>query len=136
MREIKFRAWHKIDQEMSEFSFTNNLVAVEDKDNLVICSDSGGWSFYDENLVIMRFSGLKDHRGIDIYEGDILRITPAIGYPGVVQWNQQHAKFECVHPGISTPSSLNSRDTCYVIGNFYEHPDRLMGHEIESYIPR
>ena len=41
----------------------SNLVCIDDKDDLHICSTNSGWNFYDVALVIMQFTSVKDKNG-------------------------------------------------------------------------
>ena len=65
MREIKFRAWDKSEEEMldNEAIFGNEL-----------CVQTG---HQDEDFIFMQYTGLRDKNGMgltEVYEGDIISI--------------------------------------------------------------
>jgi hypothetical protein len=107
MREIKFRAWDKLNKKM-----------LDD-------ADLWEWSYEtvfrscDHECILMQFTGLKDKNGKEIYEGDIL------GDGIVVEVQFHDGKFV----GVQSNKKYSLGDCCgnygRILGNIYENPELL-----------
>jgi len=146
MREIKFRAWDKERNRMSELPFniggTGRIcgVAFFNNDLIPIEVIENEPNRYD----IMQYTGLKDKNAKEIFEGDIIEIKYK-NYPkftGKVFWEAHflcymvtspHSVFSCMHlneyedikaDGLSGVYKYNERKY-KVIGNIYENQDLI-----------
>lgn len=130
MREIKFRAWKKTDTpEMFE-----NITVIDFKKKIIgidfpISTQTLRTDVESlDNIVLMQYTGLKDKRGVEIYEGDIIREDVEKGGPPIivsVVWEEGafYGKERTHNPEYIAKEFLNGK----VIGNIYENPELLEG---------
>lgn len=136
VREIKFRAWHKADEKMYEvYGFTTNKWLLRGKN----------FPMPNGAVESMQFTGLKDKKGKEIYEGDILYRTVHLymygeGYLGdsedtvKVEYREDYAGFfvgeRPLFAEINATTDFYTQCKCTkyeVIGNIYENPEVLEG---------
>lgn len=133
MRDIKFRAW---DNEMEAMVYQGD-------DEIYICFDGENWKLLDynkthwetdeygmneieqpwevENIEIMQYTGMKDVKGVEIYEGDILQSEHYFKYQVVFKgdcWRCESLK------NNRFKNRFIGRDL-KAIGNIYENPELL-----------
>ena len=144
MREIKFRCWHR-----SATSVWNKKhTKVISYNAGMIYDDSPGdclkWKNDGQDIdAIMQFTGLRDAKGIEIYEGDIVEIQnlpcqiQKARLNGVIEfssWGAWEAKIRKVVAwtgythGVEPPESILlmnilSTRTIRIIGNIHENPE-------------
>ena len=118
-REIKFRAW---DKERKCICKNNAVCNMDIEGNLNPQSN-----IYE----IMQFTGLKDKKGKEIYEGDIIKwFADSIDKIGVIEWNEGtyviNRKDVDIIYGFGDFMFINNMILeGEVIGNIYENPELL-----------
>ena len=133
-REIKFRAWDKIDNTMAiveEWHKTWIAIGVNDE-------DSGHLEQRKiEDVELMQFTGLLDKNGKEIYEGCIVNVMNEFpdGYKmeGVttvekrgLSWEFMNGeRFIYIGKLNGEPDSLHTTTQLEVIGNKYENPELI-----------
>lgn len=145
-REIKFRAWDKLQNKMINAEPFSEEIAIQ-LGGVVGLFNGKSYDTVTDEFELMQFTGLHDKNGREIYEGDIIQdkynfdcicghgeFTDTIPDKRSVKWDLEYLQFKLYHvdQNISqfsgSGSSLckaNSEKRFEVIGNIYEHPDLL-----------
>jgi uncharacterized phage protein (TIGR01671 family) len=126
-REIKFRAWDKIDNLMfpvaglswhggsPSFAEVQGMELETNRDTLLLTS-------YTENYVLMQYTGLKDKNGKEAYHSDIAEtVNDKQPTRWVVCWSDTEAGFVLSNPKYDWLPVRKIKEM-NIIGNIYEHP--------------
>lgn len=114
-REIKFRCWQLTPDEDWEMIEAENL-AFENYEPLVQLLKS-----HKNSEIFMQYTGLKDKKGVEIYEGDISK--DALGRVYKIVFH--HGSFWLQMINGTYSERLHSNRQIEVIGNIYQNPELL-----------
>ena len=126
MREIKFRAWLKEKKEMIDNArpdfFCKQL-------NYLRGNSAGGQDVLGvstEDIELMQYTGLKDMREKEIYEGDVLSNgNDEKPYKVIFENGSYRAEFEEDFEEYSFDLIDVVAQGCEIIGNIYENPELI-----------
>lgn len=134
MREIKFRAWGCQRRPQDEFKMFYQKDFNIEKFLRTIRNKCLGWE-------LLQFTGIKDKKGKDVYEGDIIydpfdgRVSYIVFEKGefkssskVTYVEKVKGKFKVVGNEIGYyPSDFleSVKDFYWIIGNIYENPELI-----------
>lgn len=131
MREIRFRALSKADNQMFNVDYmkldNGNVPYV----NGEVFSKNDGWVVYelDDDFKLMEYTGLKDKNGTEIFECDIIKakfIKDGSEATGWIEYFDKDASFIC-HLKGGDYALLVALSELEVIGNIYNNKEFLKG---------
>ena len=148
----KFRAWDTYEEEMLEnvtplFDDSNSMMAIitdfqikgsPGTSEIEIGSYDTTFNWDEFPYVIMQSTGLKDKNGVEIFEGDVVKVTDGESeedsYISIVKnySNEGYPAFDIEYPptyhydsNVLSAIMCNVFETIEVIGNVYEDGDLL-----------
>lgn len=117
----KFRAWSKKFKRMYEVTlidYENGDVGLKD--------DHGGVAIGDiKQLILMQSTGMFDKNGVEIFEGDIVKIKRLIGSRFLVERHKKTTQFILRANFWMEYFGTFGQDELEVVGNIYENPELL-----------
>jgi uncharacterized phage protein (TIGR01671 family) len=127
MRELKFRVWDVETKRFFKTDYNEHLsVAISVDGKTLYQNYVGGDKEIGKDVIIQQFTGLKDKNGVEIYEGDIVKVYSE-------EFENENFTGKVIFDEGSFLTWINkndirgvwSDDNIEVIGNIMENPELL-----------
>ena len=119
----KFRCFDKDTKTMHE------VVAIDFKDWRVYYEAYGLRNYWNKNVVLMQSTGLHDKQGVEIFQGDVVKIVyDGEPFIGVVVYDLGEADFKATNNREDYGNNfqyLTVGESIEVIGDIHKNPELL-----------
>jgi len=126
-REIKFKAWDKIEKEIVEINSLDDLY-IADSSVFEIEEVCSGYETYmrkkdvTDRYDLMQYTGCKDSKGKEIYEGHIVRYKNKYGLKFISKVKYDRDKMVIANDKSNTWYFIGGMsEDCTIIGNIYKN---------------
>lgn len=117
MRAQEFRVWDKVKEKMLK----PQAISFDTQTSVPFAVSVPGRSWEPiGKFELLQWTGFFDENGIEVYEGDLVRITSVI-YK--IIWNETQATFELVKLGSPLKGNISTITCGGVIGNEFQNAD-------------
>jgi len=124
MREIKFRAWDKVNTEF----IPSEGYAICDGDVMGLRYGYEMEDVLTDQIELMQYTGLKDMNGVDIYENDIVKSNYKYAQPKISQIIMEDGNSYIAGEDLATGNEMlvsDHIDEIEVIGNVHTNLELL-----------
>lgn len=121
MRKIKFRAWDKKRKKMFD---VYQIMFCGVNTSIKLCNPDGGisrWFDVEDRFILIQYTGLKDKKHVEIYEGDILEHQ----YKGKGEVIYEAPGFRVIGDDMDIWLGHCDKKKRKIIGNIYENPELM-----------
>ena len=122
----KIRAWDKVGNEMINYIISINFVfgyITFDTENVI------NKKRYFDDITIMQSTGLYDRHGVEIFQGDVVKIVyDGEPFTGVVVYDLGEADFKATNNREDYGNNfqyLTVGESIEIIGEIYQNPELL-----------
>ena len=126
MRDIRFRAWDKVDKLM--YYNVQNGIDFDDNSNYEFRRFLGSQFQKADDYhewILMQYTGLKDKNGKEIYEGDVVKHSGRL--KSIIRFDEEDVGFKMFNKtmGRMHPSKEFFSKAVEIIGNIHENSEIL-----------